>query len=182
MNKTISNILIFVAGIAVGSVTACALTKERYRKYYADIADAEIESVKTAYKSLRTEKEEVTAEPKEADKYTSILRESGYDYVKEGEAANIEDDKPYIISPDEFGEFTYETITLTYYADRVLADDVDDIVDDVEGTIGRDSLLHFGEYEDDCIHVRNDIIETDYEVLLDSRNYWGDIKPLDERG
>lgn len=186
MNKTISNILIFVAGIAVGSVTACALTKERYRKYYADIADAEIESVKTAYKSLRAEKEEVSAKPEENEKasreYASVLHESGYNYVKEGEAVSIEDDKPYIISPDEFGECTYETITLTYYADRVLADEVDDIVDDVEGTIGRDSLLHFGEYEDDCIHVRNDIIETDYEVLLDTRSYWGDIKPLDERG
>ena len=46
MNKTISNILIFVAGVAVGSVAACMLTKERYKRYYAAIADEESDSVK----------------------------------------------------------------------------------------------------------------------------------------
>ena len=186
MNKTISSILMFVAGAAVGSVTACMLVKERYKRYYATIADEEIESVKAVY-SKRAEDEKnkadaVIEEVKKHEQYHSIIRESGYEYDKEGEAVKIEDDEPYVISPDEFGETTHETIYLTYYADRVLADDVDDIVDDIEGTVGSKSLLKFGEYEDDIVHVRNDIIETDYEITLDTRSYWGDIKPLDERG
>lgn len=187
MNKTIGNILIFVAGVAVGSVTACMLTKERYKRYYAAIADDEIESVKAVYsKRADYEKKKADAVIEEVAKYNeyrSIIHNNGYEYDKKGEAAaTIEDDKPYVISPDEFGESSNETIYLTYYADRVLADDVDDIIDDIEGTIGRESLQHFGEYEDECVHVRNDITDTDYEVTLDTRNYWGDIKPVDERG
>lgn len=186
MNKTISNILIFVAGIAAGSVAACMLTRERYKRYYAAIADEEIESVKAVYSKKaddeRKKKDTVLEEVARHEKYRTILQDAGYDQDKKGEAATIEDDEPYVISPDEFGESTYETIYLTYYADRVLADDVDDIVDDIEGTVGSKSLLRFGEYEDDIVHVRNDIIETDYEITLDTRSYWGDIKPLDERG
>lgn len=185
MNKTISSILIFVAGAAVGSVTACMLVKERYKRYYAAIADEEIESVKAVYsKKAADEKKKTDAvveEVKKHEQYHSIIRESGYEYDKEGEAATIEDDEPYVISPDEFGSTTNETIYLTYYADRILADDVDDIVDDIDGTVGRNSLLRFGEYEEEIVHVRNDTIDTDYEITLDTRNYWGDIKPLDER-
>lgn len=186
MNKTISSILIFVAGVAAGSVTACMLVKERYKRYYAAIADEEIESVKAVYsKKAEDEKKKTDAVLEEVarhDKYEKILNDNGYYYDKKGETVTVEDDAPYVISPDEFGETTHETIYLTYYADRVLADDVDDIVDDIEGTVGSKSLLKFGEYEEQIVHVRNDIIETDYEITLDTRNYWGDIKPLDERG
>lgn len=36
-------------------------------------------------------------------------------------------EKTYVISPEEFGEFDdYEQISLTYYADHILADDMDD--------------------------------------------------------
>lgn len=37
--------------------------------------------------------------------------------------------------------------------------------------IGDDALGHFGEYEDDSVFVRNDEEQTDYEILLDGRNY-----------
>ena len=81
-------------------------------------------------------------------------------------------DGPYVISPDEFGnEFDYEEVSLTYYADGVLTDDQDNIIEDVEGLVGLDSLNHFGEYEDDSVFVRNDALQTDYEILADLRNY-----------
>ena len=186
MNKTISNILIFVAGAAAGSVAACMLTMERYKRYYAAIADEEIASVKAVYsekaKNEKKKADAIVEEVKRQEQYHSIIRETGYEYDKKGETATIEDDEPYVISPDEFGTVSHETVYLTYYADRVLADDVDDIVDDIEGTVGSKSLLRFGEYEEEIVHVRNDIIETDYEISLDTRSYWGDIKPLDERG
>ena len=181
MNKTISNILIFVAGVAVGSVAACMLTKERYKRYYAAIADEEIDSVKAVY-SKKAKDDEKAEKAKAEREYRTLAQPYATDHDEKGGAAVIEDDEPYVIPPDEFGHGSYETIYLTYYADNVLADDVDDIVDDIDGTVGRKSLLHFGEYEDEIVHVRNDIIETEYEVSLDTRNYWGDIKPLDERG
>ena len=81
-------------------------------------------------------------------------------------------DAPYVISPDEFGEKDdYDTITLMYYEDDILADDNEDKIDDVDGIIGYDSLSHFGEYEDDAVYVRNDARRTDYEVLRMLKTY-----------
>lgn len=81
-------------------------------------------------------------------------------------------ERPYIISPEEFGEISsYEKISLTYYIDGVLADDDDEVIYDIENIIGNESLNHFGEYEDDSIFVRNDKLKCDYEVLLDQREF-----------
>lgn len=80
--------------------------------------------------------------------------------------------KPYVISPEEFGEFEdYERISLSYYADQVLADEDDEKVDDVDNVVGLESLTHFGEFEDDSVFVRNDRLKCDYEILLDQRTY-----------
>lgn len=80
------------------------------------------------------------------------------------------DNRPYVISPDEFGEcLEYEQITLTYYADDVLADDRDEIVD--RRVVGLDALSHIGDYEPDAVHIRNDILKTEYEILVDHRKY-----------
>ena len=81
--------------------------------------------------------------------------------------------KPYVITPDEFGDiYEYDTITLHYFADKVLADEDDEIITNVDEIIGRDSLTHFGEYEPDSVYVRNDEMKADYEILLDLRNYY----------
>lgn len=82
--------------------------------------------------------------------------------------------KPYVISPQEFDTIRgYEAISLTLYADHVVADDDDNAMseEDVEETITRESLNHFGEYENDSVYVRNDDMRTDYEILLDERRY-----------
>ncbi len=75
---------------------------------------------------------------------------------------------PYVISPDEFEGYT--PISLTYFADGVLADEYGVIVDDVEEIVG-DALNHFGEYEEDSVFVRNDDKRCDYEILRDERKY-----------
>ena len=83
-----------------------------------------------------------------------------------------EDSAPHIITPEEFGENEeYDTISLTLYSDGILADDADKPIDDVDEVIGKGSLEHFGEYEDDSIFVRNDKLKCDYEVLIDERRY-----------
>ena len=83
-------------------------------------------------------------------------------------------DEPYIITPEEFGEIEeYDKITLTFYADKIVADENNEMMDDTEiqQSIGFESLGHFGEYEDDSVFVRNDRLKTDYEILLDEENY-----------
>lgn len=78
---------------------------------------------------------------------------------------------PYVISPDEFDDLDgYTPISLTYFADGVLADENGVIVDDVEEVVG-DALSHFGEYEEDAVYVRNDAKRCDYEILTDEREY-----------
>ena len=88
-------------------------------------------------------------------------------------------DVPYVIAPEEFGELDdYETETLTYYKDKVLADDWDNRIENVDDLVGEESLTHFGEYEEDSVYVRNDTTKTDYEILLDERNF-SDVRPME---
>lgn len=179
--------LAFVVGAGTGSVCTWKLLKRKYEL----IAQEEIDSVKAAYAIReigkgfvegfrdglkvaedRTQKDEDDVDFKN---YASIIQKEGYtDYSRSVEEKKGEAfvEKPYVISPEEFGEFEeYEKISLTYYADEVLADENDEEVDDVDEIVGEESLNHFGEYEDDSVFVRNDRLKCDYEILLDQRNY-----------
>ena len=107
-------------------------------------------------------KEETVNEVKELQGLETMLK-SKYD---------VKASSPIVISPQEYGEESdYEKISLTYYADRVLADEDDNRIVDIEGCIGEKSLLTFGEYEDDSVFVRNDPQKTYSEILLDQRRY-----------
>lgn len=111
--------------------------------------------------------------------YAKILCETGYTNYAERQDKKekkgvepVEDERPYVISPDEFGEKDgYENVTLTYYADGVLTDYFDNVISNVDEVVGFDSLDHFGEYEDDVVFVRNEKMETDYEILRDLRDF-----------
>ena len=88
-------------------------------------------------------------------------------------------DKPYVIPPEEFADFDdYERITLMYFADEVLTDENFELVEDVDDVVGLESLEHFGEYEDDSVHVRNDRLKCDYEILYDPRDYADVVKKM----
>ena len=88
---------------------------------------------------------------------------------------------PYVVSPSEFGVKQddngedYDKLTLHYYVDKILTDDRNELLEDVDGTVGYDSLNHFGEYEDDTVFVRNDRLKADYEILLELEKY-SDVK------
>lgn len=186
MNKGITTFITFVAGAAVGSIVTWQLAKKKYES----IIQEEIDSVKQAFsRPVYIEnpnynpnylKEAVEAvlgvqSPSKVkrDQYVEMVNDLGYGVAVENEKKGepVTMDKPYIIAPEEFGENDYETISLTYYADRVLADEMDEVIDNVDDIVGSESLEHFGEYEDDSVFVRNDRLEVDYEILLDMRNY-----------
>lgn len=193
MNK-ITSFMMFIFGAAVGSVVTWQYTKKKYEQ----IAQEEIASVKETFSKL-----EVKSKDNETEKnnnvrtiverakdrpsvveYAAKLRKQGYTNYSDTDSLSEEEvdenmiiDKPYVISPDEFGEFyDYDTISLTYYADQVLADEDDELVEDIEETVGFESLNAFGEYEDDAVFVRNDRLKCDYEILLDQRKYSDVIK------
>ena len=183
MSKSLlSKIIIFTAGAAIGSAVTWKLVKTKYEQ----IAQEEIQSVKEELTKMGEEIAQSFEDGMKSIKppikdLVTIIKEnsySSYSNVSESKKERIDDmGKPYVIPPEEFGENDeYDTESLTYYADEVLTDDMDNPIEDVEGVVGYDSLNHFGEYEDDSVFVRNDRYKTDYEILLDLRSYSDVIK------
>ena len=185
MNRKLSNVLLFTAGVAVGSLVTWRYFKSKY-----EVVEDEIEE-KTEETEGETETEDEDPEVSESKmsykkpplkEYVKMVESNGYvpkthmEEVKE-EIANGEwDDKdvyePFIIRPEEYGELhAYETLSLNYYADGVLTDELDNPIEDVESLVPADFADHFGEYEDDVVHVRNDNLECDYEILRDLRKF-----------
>ena len=180
----------FVFGAAAGATIAWKIVDEKYKR----IRQEEIDSIIKEYDPNSRRAVEIqpidiceeecetpeTIAKKAMDKpdvneYAKKLSGMGYtNYSNTELAPKASEDGPYIISPDEFGEYEedgYENVSLTYYADKVLTDDHGDIVEDFDILIGLDALNHFGEYEEDSVFVRNDDMKIDYEILLDMRKY-----------
>lgn len=182
-------VLIFVLGAAAGSLVTWKIVEEKYKR----IADEEIESVikrfndkmneinelkendKSEASDMQGEEPVFTDEEKETYEDIRVLYADGEEILtqvidEDGNIIDVEHRKPYVIPPEEFGEYGNEMKSLIYYADFVLADDNDDIVTDPESLIG-DALDHFGEYEDDSVHVRNEDIECDFEILKSEKTF-----------
>lgn len=186
MSNTISNLIIFSSGVAIGVAASWKFFETKYKK----ISQEEIDSVKKVF-SLNKENNESTFEPdrnsendesKEnklrgmrvkigpVDEYAKFVKDLGYTDEEKG-VENMHK-RPYILSPDEFGELAnYDTESLTYYADGVLTDESNNPIKDAGAIIVEDFADHFGEYEDDSVFVRNDGRKTDYEILRDERNF-----------
>lgn len=123
----------------------------------------------TSYSKTEVEEDEEVCENNEYE----VFCENNEDGVELDEIERASDyDKPYIIEPQEFGALDgYSLITLYHYSDNVLADDCDELVEDLDDVVGEDYASHFGEYEDDCVYVRNDRLKADYEICRDLRKY-----------
>ena len=195
MNKA-TGIAAFILGAAVGSGVTWYFLKDKYEK----LAQEEIDSVKEVFSKRASDisekdepqddVEDTPEEPtvKEVDSYKEFVNKLEYtDYStnkttedKQEKAADIEhEDNPYVITHEEFGELDeYDEISLTYYSDQILTDELNELVEDVENTVGFESLAHFGEYEDDSVFVRNDRLKCDYEILLDNRRFSDVIESL----
>lgn len=187
------NLLCFVAGAAIGSVVTWKLIEKKYK----DLADEEIESVIETFKNRKSRitKDEVKEtvekvinkwkEPKET--VEDIVTSEGY-YTEDEEETEEDDESnytvdvdpgvevivPYVITPEQFGEYDeYGTKTLTYYADNVLTDEIDNPItsDEMITMIGPDALDHFGEYEDDSVYIRDEMNEMDYEILKSEKMF-----------
>ena len=175
---------IFAAGVVAGAVAGAYLVKD---KVMAD-AKQEIEEVREYYKSKKESKKEETVEEqpaeevKEEKEYKTIVENSGYvNYNKPEQVAqhSVLEDEPYSIDPEEFGdkeEEGWDTMTLTYFADGVLIDDTDEVVEQPEVVVGLDNLKIFEEFPDaTCVYVRNETWRTDFEILKDDWK-WSDLQ------
>ena len=189
MKNTLSNVLIFAVGAAIGSAVTYYFVKTKYEQ----IAQDEIDSVKAEFakhvyvgpqdsdEAKNIEQGDIPEEEPEdglTQEYAGIVKKLGYHNYSDVEPVNIKTDKndiseesaARVITPEEFGEEDYKIVELTYWADGVLTDTRNKPIQDVEGLIG-DSLKRFGEYEPDALHVRNDEKKIDFEIVRDLKRY-----------
>lgn len=173
---------IFAAGLVVGAVAGAYLVKD---KIMAD-AKQEIEEVREYYKSKKENKKEEVEEqeqPKEEkEEYKEIANNYvNYNKVEQPKVHSVLDDAPYVIDVEEFGmNEEYDTMTLTYFADGVLTDDVDDVVEDPDVLVGLDNLKIFEEFGASAVYVRNEVWKTDFEILKDDWK-WSDLQESEEK-
>lgn len=194
MNCKLFNAMIFAAGAVVGSAVTWKVLKTKYDKEYEQKYQEEVKEAKEFYKKKADAEEATVTEEKPVYKvgdnkpnimeYAAKIQELGYKtdaapeekkYVRKEEDSM--ENVPYVISEEEFDEAGYDTETLTYFADGVLTDWFNEIVEDPDELVGPEALSHFDELaEGDTVFVRNDNHMTDYEIQRDHRNYW-DVYP-----
>lgn len=193
MNNKLFHVVLFAAGAAVGSVVTWKLVKTKYEQ----LAQEEIDSVKEAFARINQNEDDTcddceeessdsvshSAKPSPGAKpslaeYAKRLNDEGYtDYSTtktEQKGGSAMPSEHYVIPPDEYGdEADYALVELRYFEDGVLTDSWYNVITDeeAEDMIGLDSLKHFGEYEEDSVHVRNDRLKVDYEILADAKKY-----------
>ena len=188
--KLFKGLCIFAAGALAGAAVAARVVREKYQQE----AEEEIAEMRDYYRELRKnaktpdedkmlEEDENSKEEKEENtknEYDEIVK--GYtNYTQYNDTETKENKKeekeertnyePFIIDVEEFGEDpTYDTATLTYYKDKVLTNDLDDVID--YSVAGEENLKIFDEHPDcKAIYVRDDIYMVDYEILRDPYQY-----------
>lgn len=190
--KAIKGIFIFAIGALSGTFVGAQLAKKKYE----EIANEEIEEIRDYYRKINKELADQlvdkTAEPEKVEEtkeveeiveerkqYENIIKRGNYMAVDEEEQNNV-CDEAYPIDPSEFGnEGKNATETLTYFADGVLVNEVDEVVEDPDLVVGRHHIDIFNEFPDaTCVYVRNDLDGMDYEIIKDDW-CWSDF---DEKG
>ena len=196
--KALQGLFIFVIGVVSGTFVGAQIAKKKYE----EIANEEIEEIRAYYKERVTELPEQTVEmtrdeeePKveeieiieERKQYDNIIKRGNYMASDEEEQNNV-CDEAYPIDPSEFGnDGKNATETLTYFADGVLVNEVDEVIEDPDLVVGRHHIDIFNEFPDaTCVYVRNDLDGMDYEILKDDW-CWSDFNekgyapPIEEK-
>lgn len=195
--KLFKGLCIFAAGALAGAAVAARVVRDKYqqeaeeeiaemREYYRELK----KNAKTPDEDKIVEEKNIKEEKEENDKneydeivkgytnYTQYLSKAAAKYFDTETKENKKEEKeertnyePFIIDVEEFGEDpTYDTATLTYYKDKVLTNDLDDVID--YSVAGEENLKIFDEHPDcKAIYVRDDIYMVDYEILRDPYQY-----------
>lgn len=185
----VKGLLIFAAGALAGAFAGARIAK----KHYEELAQEEIEEVRAYYKNKEEKEEpkeveekveEKSIEVEEKKEYDNIIKHGNYMTMEEDEENEDDelydsDDEPYIIDPSEFGNYGhYATQTCTYFADGVLVDDVDEVIEDPDSLVGTYHIDIFRDFDATSVYVRNDWMKMDFEIIRDDW-FWSDF---DDKG
>lgn len=184
----------------IGGATAWYLTRKHYEKRIAEEVRVAMDIKNRSTKNPRVEnpenefigraviveRERLLPEPEivsaefivHSDRIIQTDDHSFFDYDKEIPLRN--EDEPYVISRDEFEleKEEYDKISLEYYEeeDVILAETLQPM-DDVDLLIGNENLKKFGYGSKDprIVYVRNEHLETDWEIRIMQGSYVRDV-------
>lgn len=185
------SIIAAIGGAIVGAGVAYIFVKKKYNIIIDELSDQVNDFIVPVPEEV-TEDNIVVVDP-DMDKkikqpsyntsYNNEVEKTGYnDMFKEKEKPALKKsggrkkkvaDIEYI-DPVTFGDDKdYDTLTFTYYADGVVANEDNEEIADYEiiSLIGENFEDHFGEYEQDSVNIKNNKTKTYYEVLKDDRCY-----------
>lgn len=192
----------FVAGGVIGFVVGKAVTNAKCDKiieamdkeYYGETKKEEevVEKTEEAVEEETEQRKGIRRQQtlaKEMDvrsnrHYDSILSKYKGEHPKEDiDDSTPPDEGPYVIPPYEIGCMDdFELLEFTYYeGDDVLLTNLGEVLsmEDRERMVGEEALDSFGEYEDDCVHIRNIALKTDYEIMYNAGK-WIDTQNQDD--
>ena len=190
MNNTLSKLVVFTAGAALGSAVTLYLVRAKYEKMTID----EIRSIRELYEKPivpdfvdeddleddsveedNDDEDDLEEENPGLTEYNKLVKTYNY-AAKSASKSTVKEEKevrePYVIEPEEFDENGYDTVSLYWFEDGVITYAIGgEIMDNVDEMIGEDAPNHFGEYEDETVYIRNDRLKTDFELCRDGRRY-----------
>lgn len=93
-------------------------------------------------------------------------------------------DRPYIITQEDFmqNQLEYEQGQLTYYElDEVLTDERETVIENIDETIGEKNIqFGIGSSDVNVVHVRNEKLRMDFELVRSESSYAKEVLGLDE--
>lgn len=179
----------FAFGVGCGLFGYYLVTKKKFEERL----QFEIDSIKKIYqkKDLQTKARYSANKPAidevvEAVKPPIITKEDEENYTNytnyykknEGETGVIPEvkpnsavEKPYVITPEDFGSMDYTEISLTLFKDGILVEEGENEPLPIDEIVGKESLEHIGEYAHDAVYVRNEHLQIDYEIIKSGYTY-----------
>lgn len=187
MKNSIKLVLSFAFGVGCGLFGYYLVTKKKFEERL----QFEIDSIKKVYqkKDLQTKARYSANKPTidevvEAVNPPVITKEDKENYInytkyykndEEEGSTEIKSvpvvEKPYVITPEDFGSMDYTEISLTLFKDGILVEEGEDEPLPIDETIGNESLEHIGDYAHDAVYVRNESLGIDYEVIRSGYTY-----------
>ena len=164
LRTILTGVIGFAAGVGIGVF----LTKSKYE----EIANEEIDAMRE-YVKKKTEMGTPEDKRTEITKHDEDMREFekhrvNYSGSSKGKEVNVVDlNKPYRIPEEDFviDDDDFSKVSLEYYTESELLYEGQEVVSNVEETVGKDCLALLHGFSDDTIYVRNEKFGIDYEVI-----------------
>lgn len=145
------------------------------------------QEVKEEVKATNSEEDSIEYE-NEVEKVTTNIFVDGRpmnpdEYDMEEERDNRKNGVPYVVTLQEYEDAVdgFEQEVLTYFiGDDTLVDENEQVIDDVEGTVGKANLRKFGLGSGDgkTVYIRNETRALDFEVIRSDSSYAEEVLGL----